>query len=71
MGNLGRAIRETREKARISQGELARRCGADPSTVSRIEAGEREPSVGLLLRLVRALDTTVAALLRRADRAAS
>lgn len=33
-----------RAKCRISQGELAKRCGVSPQTINSIETGQQNPS---------------------------
>ena len=47
-----------RRRRRLSQSELARRLGVDPSTVSHLEAGRRRPSVELLAGILRVLDAS-------------
>jgi len=42
---IGRRIATAREKAGLSQTDLARRLGVDQSTVNKIEKGTRAPSV--------------------------
>ena len=37
------AARELRERAQLSQGELAGEIGVEPSTISRWESGSRKP----------------------------
>jgi transcriptional regulator with XRE-family HTH domain len=49
--NYGKAIRITRALADISQQELARALGTDPSYISLLEANKREPSRELLEKL--------------------
>lgn len=46
--------RDARRRAALSQRALAVRAGVSPSTVARIEKGRTEPTLDLLLRLVRA-----------------
>jgi transcriptional regulator with XRE-family HTH domain len=46
--------REARRRARLSQREVAARAGVSPSTIARIERGRVEPTLDLLLRVVRA-----------------
>lgn len=41
--NFGRLLRAFRERARLSCNELARVVAVDPSYISRLERGEREP----------------------------
>jgi len=46
--------RDARRQAGLSQRQLAERASVSPSTVARIEKGRMEPTLDLLLRLVRA-----------------
>lgn len=48
-------LTDTLRRRRMSQQELARRCGIDRSTITRILNGERDPSLHTALRLVDAL----------------
>jgi transcriptional regulator with XRE-family HTH domain len=52
--NYGKAIRVTRALADISQRELARSLGTDPSYISLLEANKREPSREILEKLAEA-----------------
>jgi transcriptional regulator with XRE-family HTH domain len=60
--SLGQAIRARREKLKISQEELAERCGFDRTYISMLERGKRNPSLLNLLRLVKGLETSVSKL---------
>lgn len=44
-------LRSMRERAGLTQRELARRARVDPRTLRRYERGEREPTVGIAARL--------------------
>jgi transcriptional regulator with XRE-family HTH domain len=48
-------LRTARTGEGLSQGELSRRAGCPASVISAIETGQREPSVALLLRLLRVM----------------
>ena len=52
LGDLGSRLREERERARISQRELARRLGVSASLISQIESGQSKPSVSTLYAIV-------------------
>lgn len=52
---VGQALREAREGAGLSQVELAERSGLGQPTLSRIENGRANPTVGLLEDIARAL----------------
>ncbi|MCC6596975.1 MAG: helix-turn-helix transcriptional regulator [Rhodanobacteraceae bacterium] len=45
-----------RSAARLSQTQLAKKCGYDHSTISRLESGSRHPSREMVDRLVNELD---------------
>ena len=64
--NFPSRLRGTREKRALSQTELARRAGLQPSAVSHFETGTRKPSFDNLRRLADALDVTTDYLLGRA-----
>jgi transcriptional regulator with XRE-family HTH domain len=53
--NLGRWLSLARVRAGLTQQQFAARCGTDQSTISRIEMGQRSPSVGQLLQFARVL----------------
>lgn len=50
----GSLLRQTRRASGLSAQDLGRRAGIAPSTISRIEAGEVDPAVGVLARLMEA-----------------
>ena len=50
----GTQLREARQRARLSQTDLARRAGVAQSVISAYESGKREPSLRTLERLVAA-----------------
>jgi transcriptional regulator with XRE-family HTH domain len=64
---LGLAIKRERSALGISQGELAHRSGLHRTYVSDLERGERNPSVGSILKIADALHVTVAELLQVRD----
>ncbi|WP_043603779.1 MULTISPECIES: helix-turn-helix domain-containing protein [Protofrankia] len=53
---LGRAVRELRQRRAWSQAELARTAGMTQSAVARFEAGGTVPTLPVLGRLAEALD---------------
>lgn len=57
---LAGVIRTMREAAGLSQRELGERLGVDPTYISHLEAGRRDPSLGLLRRLARELSVPLA-----------
>jgi transcriptional regulator with XRE-family HTH domain len=52
---LGRALRALRERAGLTQKQLAKRAASDDTYVSRIEHGALDPGWSTLRRLLRAL----------------
>ncbi|RFP11414.1 MULTISPECIES: helix-turn-helix domain-containing protein [unclassified Duganella] len=57
---LGGAIRRLRQERKMSQEQLALAATADRSHLGRIERGENEIAVLLLVRLAKALGVSVA-----------
>jgi transcriptional regulator with XRE-family HTH domain len=69
---LGRALRELRDRAGITQEQLAGRIGIDITYVSRVERGKRGVRWHTVMRFLRALDASVwdfATLVEEHDRA--
>jgi transcriptional regulator with XRE-family HTH domain len=56
---LGRALRELRDRAGLSQTGLAARAGTGHTYVSRVEHGRIDLRWRTLVRLLNALDATV------------
>jgi DNA-binding XRE family transcriptional regulator len=50
---------EARQKARLTQQELAKRIGVDKSYISRIENGTTVPSVATFYRIINALGLSI------------
>jgi transcriptional regulator with XRE-family HTH domain len=63
---LGRFIRDQRERAELSMRELAKRANISNPYLSQIERGLHEPSVRVLTSLANALELSAEALLRGA-----
>lgn len=51
----GRDLRRDREAAGLTQTEVARRAGMRAETLSRLERGRGNPTVGTIARIVRAI----------------
>lgn len=64
---LGEAVRRLRLEAEMSQETLAEAAGTDLTQVGGIERGVRNPSYTTLLRLAKALGTSVGELTTLAD----
>src|SRR6058998_692571 len=54
LGAVGPRLRALRQQRGITLAELARRTGISVSTLSRLESGDRRPTLELLLHLARA-----------------
>lgn len=61
---LGKNVSELRNKKELTQEQLAERSGLDPSYISGIERGVRNPSVLSLVRLSGGLGTTTSEVCR-------
>lgn len=59
MVNIGKRIKSARQKAGMSQEELAQSIGATKSAVSRYEAGKRQPSYDQLQRIAKVLGVSI------------
>lgn len=63
---IGQRIREIRISRKISQIELATRCGVEPSNLNRIEHGKANPTVRTLHLIAIALGVGLAKLVKDA-----
>ncbi|WP_395075874.1 helix-turn-helix domain-containing protein [Flavobacterium sp.] len=61
--SLGKKVKEIRLSKKISQTEIAYRCGFDKSNYNTIESGKRNPTITSLLKIAKALDVKVVELL--------
>ncbi|WP_024520878.1 cupin domain-containing protein [Bradyrhizobium sp. Tv2a-2] len=57
---IGARLRQIRERNQLSQRALAKRAGVVNSTISLIESGQTNPSVGALKRILDAIPISVA-----------
>ncbi len=67
LDSIGDRLRGARERSGLTLDQLAEVCGISKPHLSRLETGERQPSVSALLALARALDTRVSTLLGESD----
>jgi transcriptional regulator with XRE-family HTH domain len=65
---LGEAIRQLRNKRRLSQEDLAHAAGVTTGTISAIERGNSNPTWGTVKRIAKALDVSVPELAKVADK---
>jgi transcriptional regulator with XRE-family HTH domain len=64
---LGARLRIARENEGLSQGQVAKLCRLDPSTISFFECGKRTPVARNILKLAEALNVSTDELLGRRD----
>jgi len=60
---VGRRLREARRQRDLTLASVAERVGVSGAHLSRLEKGERQPSIGVLLELARAYQTSIGELL--------
>ena len=68
---VGVRVRNAREKAGVSQAELARRIGSTQPAIARLEAGGCKPNMGTLSRIADALGLELRVELRAKRRASA
>jgi transcriptional regulator with XRE-family HTH domain len=64
---LGLNVRKRREEKELTQEALAERANLDPTYISGIERGMRNPSVLSVLRIAKALGVTTSKLMEKVD----
>jgi transcriptional regulator with XRE-family HTH domain len=64
---LGLNVRKRREERELTQEALAERANLDPTYISGIERGMRNPSVLSVLRIAKALGVTTSKLMEKVD----
>jgi len=64
---LGHNVRQSREAKELTQEKLAEKAGLDPTYISGIERGLRNPGIKNVARLAKALGLTTAELCRGVD----
>lgn len=68
---FGQAVRAERTRRSLSQEELCFRSGLDRTYISGIERGVRNPTLESMLKVAEALEVSLSALLRHAEKAFS
>jgi transcriptional regulator with XRE-family HTH domain len=68
IARLARRVSVARQRAGLTQAELAEATGVTDETISRIERGRYEPAVSTLFRLAEALDVSLDYLAGEKDR---
>lgn len=61
---FGQNVRQSREAKQLTQEKLAELSGLDPTYISGIERGVRNPGIKNVVRIATALDLTVSELCR-------
>lgn len=64
---LGRAVRESRIRMKLTQAELAEIADLDPTYISRVETGDANVSFHTVTIIAKALEMRAAWLIDRAD----
>lgn len=64
---FGQAVRGLRERLGVAQDQFALTANIDRSYYGKLERGERQPSLGLLLRAAEALGISAAALVQETE----
>ncbi|WIW50681.1 cupin domain-containing protein (plasmid) [Bradyrhizobium sp. 62B] len=64
---IGARLRQIRQRSRLSQRELAKRAKIVNSTISLIESGQTNPSVGALKRILDAIPISLAEFFSRTE----
>jgi transcriptional regulator with XRE-family HTH domain len=65
---LGRALRELRKQAGLTQKEIGLKASANDTYISQVESGQRDIRWSTITRLLMALDVTVADLATAVER---
>ena len=61
---LERQLIRARLKKKMSQNQVAKKVGTGQAVISRLESGNAKPSISLLQRVARALDTEIRLVIR-------
>lgn len=64
---FGNVVRRRRERKGTSQEALAHQAGLHRTYISMLERGQRMPSIGVVEKLARALETTMASLMKEVE----
>lgn len=53
--NFGKNIKDILNFLEMTQGELAKKAGLTPAAISQFVSGEREPSLGTVIKILKVL----------------
>ena len=59
---FGKRVKTLRLRSRLSQEDFADQAGVDSSYLGKVERGERNPSLGVIARIAKAFNMTLAEL---------
>lgn len=62
---FGQNVRDIRQFQKLTQGQLADITGLDPTAISHIETGRREPLLSTAIKVSKGLDCNLDDLIRR------
>lgn len=57
--NFGQKLKKAREKARLTQAELAEKVGFSPNFIGMVERGERNTKFSNVYKIIHALDSNM------------
>lgn len=66
---FGAALRKVRRSRALSQQQLALNCGLDRTFISLLERGKRQPTLGTLFQISKALDIPAVDMIRHTEKA--
>jgi transcriptional regulator with XRE-family HTH domain len=66
---FGAALKKLRRARALSQKQLALDCGLDRTYISLLERGRRQPSLGTIFQLSKALNIPVVDMIRHTEKA--
>lgn len=64
---FGRVLQRLRKTQGLSQEELSLRSGLDRTFISRLEGGQRQPTISTLIKLAQALNVTAASIVAEVE----
>ncbi len=64
---FGRVLQRLRKTKGLSQEELSLRSGLDRTFISRLEGGQRQPTISTLIKLAQALNVSAASIVAEVE----
>ena len=59
LSKIGMRIRDSRIKKKMTQNALAKECGFEKASMSRLESGRSNPTIHTLCKICKALDIQI------------